>query len=116
MREVEVHGEIQMVGEFAVFPPFLIGQEVSRAGLHLDADETAVAAQGQNIGAAAVRQADLVQRRPGEAEAQTRGGAADGQRAFGKARAASIRAGARRSPVPELCPCRSGHRRHACSR
>jgi len=67
--ELVIDREEQRVGEVAVFWPFQVGQEVARAGFHFDAGKSTVAAQGQDVGAAAVRQRHLVHRRPAELEA-----------------------------------------------
>ena len=38
VREIDIDREIQMIGEFPVFPPFLVGQEISEPGFYLDTD------------------------------------------------------------------------------
>lgn len=62
LGEIGVDGEIQGVGVIAIMVPFAVGLEVGEAGFDLDADEAAVWAQRENVGAAVVVQTDLVQR------------------------------------------------------
>lgn len=83
-REVQVDGEIEFVGIFPVFRPFLVHEKIAGAGFYLDADEPAFWAQRQDVRPAAVRQRHLVHRGPAELQAEPGGGAADGGGSFGE--------------------------------
>lgn len=81
--EVVIDGEEEGVGEGAVFGPFPVSEEVSRAGLYLDACEAAVGAEGDDVGAAAIGEWDFVNGGPAELKAEAGSGAADHGGAFG---------------------------------
>ena len=89
LREIGIDGEIECVGEVAVIRPFLVNLKIAGAGFDFDANEAAIGAQGENIGAAAIGEADFVQRHPIEQRAEAGGGAAD---AGGGARAVEYKA------------------------
>ena len=82
--KVRVNGEIQGIAELPVVWPFRIREEIADAGFHFDANEPAIWPQGQQVGAAAIGQRHLVQRRPSQQLAECSRRPADRQLALGK--------------------------------
>ena len=82
--KVSVHGEEQGIGKVSVVGPFVVAHKIDEAGFHLNADKTAVWAEGEDVGAPAVRQGYFVQGRPSELAAESGGSAAHECGALGK--------------------------------
>ena len=56
LGERVIDGEEQHVAEGAVILPLAVGQEVARPRFHLDAGETAVGPEGEDVGPPSVRE------------------------------------------------------------
>lgn len=84
LREVGVNGEIQRIRVVSVVMPFSVSHEVGQAGFHLDTNESAIGAQGEDVRPAVVVQPHLVQRRPAECFAKPGCGKANAGGALGR--------------------------------